>query len=47
MALAERTWEHVGERKRDLARLIESAIHDSRPTIPHVQYNSVVFSHLD
>ena len=25
MALAERTWERVGERKRDRARLIESA----------------------
>ena len=24
MALAERTWERVGERKRDRARLIES-----------------------
>ena len=26
MALAERTWERVGERKRDRARLIESAV---------------------
>ena len=25
MALAEQTWERVGERKRDRARLIESA----------------------
>ena len=28
MALAERTWERVGERKRDRARLIESTAYD-------------------
>ena len=33
MALAERTWERVGERKRDRARLIEST--DIRFGLPH------------
>ena len=31
MALAERTWERVGERKRDRARLIESTGYNISP----------------
>ena len=41
MALAEQTWERVGERKRDRARLIESTEPGSRVQVREVQYNIV------
>ena len=51
MALAERTWERVGERKRDRARLIESAEYLNAwkyEIISHVQQDIslVRFAHL-
>ena len=47
MALAERTWERVGERKRDRARLIESAaVYHELSSLLLLYDNGVIFPNI-